>query len=346
MSHEPPPDLFSETPAPNNPPPPNAASVVAPVQPGGPLRRVLPWIVSAAAVLGLMLVMLFAVLPRVSQVPHPVKNPPLPSDSAAVLPQADPALPPLVPARPSPAQPAMPKTAADGQVPLGVTLYSAGGGKHVSVGKPVLISAYAALPPTGSATIAISYTRNGGPRSLLTLAQGSLSTASWTPAVPGRYDFTASALDSRKISTFSRSLVIVADAAPSPLSPLPVAVSPAPPPARTAALVSAHRAEPVPRRRAAQDVPAARPAPKRPKMQTSHLKPYHVAAAAFVVRPVAETLAGALRRRGFHAFVRETKQPHHKPTYVVETGKFLRPADAKKQLYTLNHDGYPAFVSQ
>ncbi len=341
MPHDP-----LQDPPPDNLRPENAAPPLAPVQAGSPFRRVLPWVLSAAAVLGLLLVMLFAVLPRLSQVPRSARNPPLPSGPAAIPAPADPALPPLVPAQPSPA-----KAAADGQVPLAVALYSAGSSKHVPVGQPVLISAYAALPPAGSATIAISYTRNGGPRSLLTLAQGSLSTASWTPAAPGRYNFTASALDSRKISAFSHSLVIVADAAPSPVTPLPAVVSPAPP-ARTAALTPAHRAKLAPRRRAAQSVPAARPvpnrfrAPNRFRVQTSHLKAYHVAAAAFVVRPVAETLAGALRRRGFHAFVRETTEPHHKPTYVVETGKFLRPADAKKQLYTLNHDGYPAFVSQ
>lgn len=340
MSHDP-----LQDPPPDSSPPQRAAPPVAPVQASGPLRRVLPWVLSAAAVLGLMLVMLLAVLPRLSQVPRPAKNPPLPSESAASVPTpADPALLPV----PAPSSPA--KTAADGQIPLAVTLYSAGSSKHVSVGAPVLISAYAALPSAGSATIAISYTRNGGPRSLLTLAQGSLSTASWTPSAPGRYAFTASALDSRKISAFSRSLVIVADAAPSPVSPSPAAVSPAPPPVQIAAPAPTHHARSQPRRIAARSVPAlqsaAQPAPKRPNGQSSHLKPYHVAAAAFVVRPIAETLAGALRRRGFHAFVRETNQPHHKPTYVVETGKFLRPADAKKQLYTLNHDGYPAFISQ
>ena len=315
---------------------------VAPVQASSPIRRVLPWIFSAAAVISFMLVMLLAVLPRLSQVPRPAKNPPLPSGSAASLPPADPVLPPLVTAQPSAA-----KIAVDGQVPLGVTLYSAGSGKRISVGKPVLISAYAALPPAGSATIAISYTRNGGPRSLLTLAQGSLSTASWTPAAPGRYAFTASALDSRKISAFSRPLVIIAEAMPAPANELsPPVASTAPSPAITAAPAPVLRAQLRPRRIAARSVPATRPAPQRSNGQKSHLKPYHVAAAAFVVRPVAETLAGALRRRGFHAFVRETSQPHHKPTYVVETGKFLRPADAKKQLYTLNHDGYPAFISQ
>lgn len=339
MSHDP-----LQDPLPDVLHPKNAVPPVAPVQPGSSVRRVLPWVLSAAVV-SLMLVMLFLVLPRLSQVPRRSRNlpPPPPSDSVVLPAPAGPALPPV------PAQPLTVTTAADGQVPLAVTLYSPGSGKHISVGKPVLISAYAALPPAGSATIAISYTRNGGPRSLLTLAQGSLSTASWTPAAPGHYDFTASALDSRKISAFSHSIAITADAAlvaAHALAPPVVASAPLPP-VTIAASVQARRAVPAPRHSAARIVPAKRPSvPKHPGTQKPHPEPYHVAAASFVVRPIAETLAGALRRRGFHAFVRVTKQPHHKPAYVVETGTFLRPADAKNQLYTLNHDGYPAFVSR
>ncbi len=327
--------------------PEHPAPPIAPVKIGGPVRRVLPWALSAAAVVGLMLAMLFLVLPRLSQVPRRSPNS-RPSGPAAVLPSPEaPALPP-----PVPAQPPASATAA-GELPLAVTLYSASDGKRVPVGNPVLISAYAALPSAGSATIAISYTRNGGPHSLLTLAQGSLSTASWIPALPGHYDFTASALDSRKISAFSRHITIDADAAPVPVrTPSSRVVSTPLPPVKAATSEPSHRAKPVPQRIAARIVPATRPVPKRPSVlkhsgiPNLHPIPYHVAAAQFIVRPIAETLAGALRRRGFHAFVRVNTKPHHKPTYVVETGTFLRPADAKKQLYTLSRDGYPAFVSR
>ena len=366
MSHDPPPN-----PRPDSRPeafqPEHSAPPIAPIQTGGPLRRVLPWVLSAAAVLGLLLVMLVAVLPRVSQVPRHSQNPPLPSDSAAVLPPpsdpavtppSDPAVtPPLDPATtPQTVPPQTPAAAAPTGVaspPLAVTLYSAGSGKHIPVGKPVLISAYAALPSAGSATIAISYTRNGGPRSLLTLAQGSLSTASWTPALPGRYDFTASALDSRKISAFSRHITIDADAPPVAARPLPPpAVSPAPPPVRAAALVPAPRARPAPRPAAARPPTAERPAPKpaaakrAAPLQAPRSRAYHVAAAAFVARPLAETLAGALRRRGFPASVQPSPGPSHKTSYVVQTGDYLRPADAQKQAALLKQDGYPAYVFQ
>ena len=343
MSANPPPD-----PKPSQPQ--FQASAQPPLTPLTPpvddslLRRVLPSILSAAAVLGLLLVLLFVVLPRVSRVPRAVQNPPLPS-SEAVLPPAAPAAsaPPAIPPAQAPA--------AAAQVPLSVTLYSARAGKHVPVGKAVQISAYAILPPTGSATIAIAYTRNGGPRSLLTLAQGSLSTASWTPTAPGHYDFTASASDSRKISVFSRHLAIDADATHAAVKPLPpLAVSPPPVPVETAPVRTVRVHRPAPRRIAARTVPPRHPAPKPQSQQASHSKTphskaYHVAAAAFVVRPLAETFAGALRRRGFHAFVRVTKQPHHKPTYTVETGDFLHSPDAQKQVETLKRDGYPAFAS-
>lgn len=328
-----------QDPEPDTSHPEHAALPVTPIQTSGPLRRTLPWALSAAAVLGLMLVMLFLVLPRLSQIPRPARTPLLPSDSAAAV------LPPSGPGQPPPALPAA-QTAADGQVPLTVTLYSAGSGKHVPVGNPVLISAFAGLPPGESATIAISCTRNGGSRSLLTLAQGSLSTAYWTPAVPGRYDFGASALDSRKISAFSRHIIIVADAPPAPVRPvLSPVMPPAPPPVKAAASAAGVKKQ-TPHRAAARPLPVQHPAPKHSTPQASRLKPYHVAAATFVVRPIAETLAGALRRRGFHAFVRVVTQPHHKPMYAVETGDYPHPADAQKQVETLKRDGYPASISR
>ena len=335
-------------PPPQNPPPQNPPPLTPPVD-DSLLRRILPGILSAAAVLGLLLVLLFVILPRVSHIPHPVQNPPLPSSAEVVLPPAGPAA-----SAPPAAPPAQASTAA-AQVPLSVTLYSAGAGKRIPVGKTVQISAYAILPPTGSATIAIAYTRNGGPRSLLTVAQGSLSTASWTPAAPGHYDFTASASDSRKISVFSHHLMIDADAPRVAARPLPTpVVSPAPPPVKPVSVRRIKR--PALQRIAARRVPPRRSKPQpqsTPQPQSrqaslskaSHSKAYHVAAAAFVVRPLAETFAGALRRRGFHAFVRVTKQPHHKPTYTVETGDFLHSPDAQKQAGTLRRDGYPAFVS-
>lgn len=245
------------------------------------------------------------------------------------------------------ARPALPlKITEKKPVPLTVTLLSARSGKHVRVGTPVIISAYAALPPGASATIAISYTRNHGPQSLLALAQGSLATASWTPALPGQYEFTASALDSSKSSVFSHPVLIAADAAPAlPVSvpvPVPVAM-----PVRIAAAVPspARRLPEVHAKRLIRRQAAVRPAP--PKLVTHRpaaSEAYHVAAGAFIVRPVAETLAGALRRRGFHASVHPGPLLYRKPSFVVEVGSYLDPAAAQAQYNMLKHDGYPAYV--
>ncbi len=235
-------------------------------------------------------------------------------------------------------------------VPLTVTLSSASGRKHVPVGKPVMISAYASLPPGQSATLAISYGREHGPKTLLALAQGSLSSAAWTPAAPGRYSFTASALDSRKNGAFSPRLVMVADAppAPAPARPvLPITVAvPAPPvkpvPARQIMAAPALPKLVAPKPSAPKPRPKITAAPKpRPKIAAAP-QPFHVAAASFPVKHIAETLAGALRQRGFHAFVRPG--PHRQ--YRVETGDFMRRADADKQVQLLKHDGYPSYLFQ
>ena len=311
-------------------------------------RRYLPWAILAAPLLLALVVLSLHFLPQTA-LSRPMASIPLP----------EPAIPP--PASLPAAVPAEASTAV--QVPLTVTLYSAGSGRHVRVGTAVLISAYATLPPGQSATVLISYTRNNGPQSLLALAQGSLSSTAWTPSVPGRYNFTASALDSEKNNAASRHLLIYADAGPAKgagaAKSLPPAIVPIPPPVKAAAFAPARPARnPALRRIAARLAAPVRHVPKppihlrpAPTRQTTRAVPRsypskasHVAAATFLFRPLAETLAGALRRRGFHAFVRTVAQPHHKPTYAVETGDFQHPADARGQVETLKRDGYPASV--
>ena len=309
-------------------------------------RRYLPWAILAAPLLLALVVLSLHFLPQTAF-----------SRPTASLPLPEPAIPP------SASSPAAVPAVASTAVPLTVTLYSAGSGRHVRVGTAVLISAYAALPPGQSATVSVSYTRNNGPQSLLALAQGSLSSTAWTPSVPGRYNFTASALDSDKNNAASHHLLIYVDAGPAKevgaAKPLPPAVVPIPSPVRAAAFAAARPARnPALRRVAARLAAPARHLPKPP----IHLRPAsarqatravprsypskasHVEAATFVFQPLAETLAGALRRRGFHAFVRTVTRPHHKPTYAVETGDFQHPADAKRQVETLKRDGYPASI--
>ncbi len=259
-----------------------------------------------------------------------------------------------VSARPAQAPPALsasgPRPAAlplPAPAPLSVTLSCAQNGRHVRVGLPVMVSAYAAVPPGGSATLAISLTRNSGPQSLLTLAQGTLSSAIWTPALPGRYEFAASAIGARKENAFSRHVVVYADAAPAKPKP-----SSLPPPSVVPMPVRPLAAVPLP---AAVPSRSVRPVPARPRRTAArraaeiaspaHSRAFHVAAGAFAVRPIAETLAAALRGRGYRAAVRSGPRFHGRPSYAVQTGAFLRAADAQKQLDRLRHDGYPAFLT-
>ena len=239
----------------------------------------------------------------------------------------------------APALPASPPSAG----PLTVTLSSAGSGKHIRVGTPETISAFAGLPEGESATVAVSYTKNGGARSLLSLAQGSLSSTTWTPSAAGRYEFTASALDSRKTAAFSRPMTIWVNAPQAATQPAPpkVIIAERPVLAQVPAIVR------MPIRRKAAPVRHASIAPKAaPHRVPSHGASYRVAAARFTYRPVAETLAGALRRRGLHAFVRVGNNSHGKPTYSVETGAYASLGAAQQRESQLKQNGYPAFHYQ
>ncbi len=324
-----------------NPEPPASSEPPHTPQPDAPSRRrslwnVLPWILLAVA--GLVIGTQLVRRPAVTR----------------TAPAAVPASVPMPPATPPSAG------------PLTVTLSSAGSGKHIRVGTPETISAFAGLPDGESATVAVSYTKNGGAKALLTLAQGSLSSTTWTPTDAGRYEFTASALDSRKSAAFSRPLTIWVDApkAKTPKAETPkIAAQPTLPKAaiierpvlaRVPAAVRApvrHKQTAVTQKRA---VPAkalvVRHVSRVPKAALRRTPPhrasYRVAAARFTYRPVAETLAEALRRRGFHAFVRVGSDSRGKPTYSVETGDYANLADARQQEAQLKHDGYPAFQYQ
>ena len=335
-----------------------------------PLWTVLPWTLLAATLL-LLLPRVFhsrpapqpsslASRPSLASHPSPAASQPPAAAAPAGIPSAatPPASVPAASGSQSPAAAPVPVSAAS--PPLTVTLYSAGGSKHISVGRPVMISAYASLPPGQSATLAISYAQNNGPRTLLSLAQGSLSSAAWTPSAPGRYKFTASALDSRKNGAFSHSLIISVDAPPAPPKPAPP--KPAPPkpaPPKPALVAAVPAAKPAPARIASRPSPPKPSAPKltapkltAPKMPhkapappvAPHPSPYHVAAAGFKVRAVASTLAGALRRRGFNAFVRPTAKGQGPKMYQVEIGDYVHLDDAQKQVSLLKRDGYPAYL--
>ena len=314
-----------------------------------PVWKILPWTILAAAAL----LLLPHLRPRQAPVTKPTSRPAPAVTASRPAPIVPPAAVPAGLAQSVAAIPAPAETPRAAQVPLTVTLDSAGSGRHVPAGVPVMISAFAALAPGQSATLTVSYAKDDGPKSLLSLTQGSLSSTAWTPLAPGHYTFTASALDSRKSSAFSRHLSLWVDA------PAPVHA----PPSRVAAARPAPEAKPLPKAEPARVPPvpvaakrtaparlAVKPAlPIRAAVKPAPLKPaapspYHVAAASFPVRPVAETLAGALRRRGFNALVRVSAKGQGKPTYTVETGDYFSRADARKQMRLLLRDGYPAYL--
>ncbi len=325
-----------------------------------PLWQILPWTLLAAALLLLLPPLLRRQHPRNAvfkdAVPrNAVPRNAVPMQSAAALSvPLRPAAPPRSSAAPSSAvvhtpvltttapSPAAPVPVSAAPVPLSVTLYSAYKGKHVAVGTPVTISVYAALPLGQSATLAVSYGKDGGPKSLLSLAQGSLSSTTWTPLLPGRYLFTASALDSRKNGVFSHPVPIFVDApasAPLPVLPAPVHIA--------AKLLTVRPIVPKPHlaAKAAGKLNTSKPNP--PKRRSAPVSvPYHVAAAVFPIPRIAATLAGALRGRGFHALVRTGTDGSGKAVYRVETGDFTRRADADTQVRLLKKDGYPAFLFQ
>lgn len=268
-----------------------------------PFWKVLPWCLFGAAALLLLSQLLPQHVPASSNAAA-VSSPVAPVSTAA-----------------APGMPASGTSAAPPPVPLTVTLNSIAGGRHIPVGRTIVISALAALPPGQSVTLAVSYDKDGGPKALLSLAQGSLSSTAWTPSQPGRYRFVATALDSVKNSASSRRLSIWADA-PEPILPQPHLLSPR----RSANRRFARR--PVPQADVAQAPPA----------------PFHVAAATFPFPQNAAVLAEALRRRGLRAAVRSTVNAQKQKTYTVETGDYSREPDAQRAMQQLRHDGYPAYL--
>ncbi len=282
-----------------------------------PFWTILPWTLLAAAALFFL--------------PHLLRS----SQGGAAASQRH-----TAPAVAAPAAVSAPVPITPAEVPLTVVLSTASDRRHVPVGTPVMISAYASLPPGQSATLAISYSKDDEPKTLLALAQGTLTSAAWVPAAPGRYRFTASVLDSHKNGAFSHHLTFTAVAlpVPAPAKQAPAEIAAVEPPALSR--TTAKRSAPKPLLRAAA-ASKPRSQPQTPP-QPYHVQPYHVAAASFRIKRIADTLAGALRQRGFHAFVR----PNASGQYRVETGDFVRRADAQKQIQLLQRDGYPSYMFQ
>jgi hypothetical protein len=79
---------------------------------------------------------------------------------------------------------------------------------------------------------------------------------------------------------------------------------------------------------------ASRPAPPRT---------YHVAAAQFAFSRSAVVLTDALNHRGYRAVPERMADAHGKTVYVVVTGSYRRPKEARNAALALQRSGYPAY---
>lgn len=251
-----------------------------------------------------------------------------------------PAASPPSPAIPVPAAPApklkAPVGAAASAVPLTITLASTRDGRHVKVGDGVTFTAFVSPEHGRSATLTLFSRRGRGPKTMLSFVQGSLCSTTWVSPAPGRYEFTATALDGRQRAA-SRHVEVTVDAPQVAAREVPRAPS-----ARVAA---------APRR-------AVRPSPRivsRPKAVPPKVVPprtaarapapsYHVAAARFYFLRSATVLADALNQRGYHAVPERMNDPRGKAVYAVVTGTFRRPKEARAAALVLQRSGYPAYV--
>ena len=254
--------------------------------------------------------------PAPASAPAPVPPPVTPALPAAETPAPGAGTP--APGAAKPPVPAVPPAAT----PLTVTLDSTREGRHVKVGEDVTLTALARGP---CATLTLFYRRGRAGKAMLTFVEGSLCSTTWTPAVPGRYEFTATALGDRKQSAASRHVEIIVDA-PIPQmmargeaaqSPRPVAAKPV-------------RVAPIP------VVPV-------PEGERRAATTYHVAAAKFPFLRNATVLADALSRRGYAAVPERMDDAHGKTVYVVVTGAYKRPGEARAAALVLQRSGYPAY---
>ena len=265
-----------------------------------------------------------ALLPNRSQGPAPVSIPPPVSNTAPVA---------LVP--PSPVS-AAPSAGVKTDAPLVITLVSAAGNRPIHVGQAVRLTTFTDLMAGQSASLTLTYRRNLGKSTLFSFAQGSLSSTTWTPFAPGRYDFLATALDDHQRAAAARHLQIIVnpDSVPAKMP----SIMPSKP--RVAAALSAGKAS-LPAASHALLPSLPKPLPK-PLPKSSPLR-FYVAAAHFPFNKNAVVLADALHNRGYHAIPERMADGRGKAVYVVVTGSYFRPENARRQMLVLQRSGYPAY---
>ena len=271
---------------------------------------------------------LFPRAPLAAHAPVQTPNtiPPAPVDAGVTVNTPPPADAPQVAAPPVTIVPPAPAKAA--APPLAVSLASTGEGRHVKVGDAVTFTAFTTLEHGHSATLTLFARRGRAPKAMFAFVQGSLCSTLWTAPSPGRYEFTATALGDRRQTAVSSRIEITVDkpAVDKPAAPrvASAVVRETLPPRKTAA-------KPTPPKRAAHAKPAA------------PVSTYYVAAAQFFYSRSADVLAAALSHRGYKAIPERMADARGKPVYVVVTGSYRRPSEARSAALALQRSGYPAY---
>ena len=252
-----------------------------------------------------------------------------------------------------PAVPSPNARPASAVLPLTLQLQSAAAGRHVTVGSQVAITAFATLGPGQSAALALSCRPAQGRKTMFSFAEGRLCSANWTPSAPGRYIFTATALDEQGHTASARPLSLYVDGPASRAVEafVPVLASPVVKVSRSlserrvrSAVV---RATGRPKKRRSAFLRTAVPA-FAPPVAAAPARPaaYHVVAASFPFPGNAEILARALRARGLPAVTGRRHTKRGKVAYVVEVGSFRLPAEAHQKTLALQRSGYPAYIQR
>ena len=240
-------------------------------------------------------------------------------------------------------------------VPFTVTLFSTSAGGHVPVGSHIMVTAFTTLKAEKGASLDLCSRQGQEPPVAFATAEGTLCSAAWTPTLPGRYEFVATASDASRHRAVSHRFSIWADADPAPFPgpSLPASAPPAPAlPASVATPPLALAPLPTFRPVSVSPIPLSLPLPPPFPAPRAALRPLpahsrfplrtHVLVARFPFFSNADTLAQALRGNGFHAAVREVTVRDGTIRYSVDTGIYP-PEEAQKQMQALQHDGYPAF---
>lgn len=234
--------------------------------------------------------------------------------------------------------------------PPSVSLHSSNGRKPVAVGARVVLTARSGS--SQSNVLVLSYRMPGGKSARLSLADGRLCSAVWTPTQPGRYQFFATATDPLEQTARSQPLVIAVDG---PVERLPrlsarrfpllarrhlrLAAQTRTRPSRHAhahVLVAAWKGE------HRVDTPRASLETASPMASAAVPPIYHVVAGTFPRHSNATVFAQALRERGYAAAAYASTNRHGKVKYVVETGAYARKDAAQREVTALQKTGYPA----